>query len=99
MAARYRAWVENLKWDWCISRQRYFGVPFPVWYCDACGEPLSADADRLPLDPTETAPERHCAACGGARITPERDVMDTWATSSMTPQIVGEMFDDPALYA
>ncbi|HST88667.1 MAG TPA: class I tRNA ligase family protein, partial [Ktedonobacterales bacterium] len=88
-----------LKWDWCISRQRTFGVPFPVWYCDACGEPLIADEDRLPLDPTETAPERPCAACGGASFTPERDVMDTWATSSMTPQIVGEMFDDPALYA
>ena len=99
MAARYREWVENLKWDWCISRQRTFGVPFPVWYCDACGEPLIADEDRLPLDPTETAPERPCAACGGASFTPERDVMDTWATSSMTPQIVGEMFDDPALYA
>ena len=98
MAARYREWVENLKWDWGISRQRTFGVPFPVWYCDACGEPLIADEARLPLDPTETAPDRPCAACGGASFTPERDVMDTWATSSMTPQIVGAMFDDPALY-
>jgi valyl-tRNA synthetase len=99
MAARYREWVENLKWDWGISRQRYFGVPFPVWYCDACGEPLIADESQLPLDPTDTAPDRPCDACGGASFTPERDVMDTWATSSMTPQIVGEMFDDPALYA
>ncbi|HEV2459392.1 MAG TPA: valine--tRNA ligase, partial [Ktedonobacterales bacterium] len=98
MGARYREWVENLKWDWGVSRQRYFGVPFPLWYCDACGEVLLADESALPVDPTETAPGRACA-CGSTSFTPERDVMDTWATSSMSPQIVGRFLSEPALYA
>jgi valyl-tRNA synthetase len=98
MAARYRDWVEHLAWDWCISRQRSFGVAFPLWYCDGCGEVLLADEDALPIDPTETPSGRACA-CGGTSFTPERDVMDTWATSSMTPQIAGRWLDDPALYA
>jgi valyl-tRNA synthetase len=97
MAARYREWVENLKWDWCISRQRYFGVPFPLWHCDACGAILLADEADLPIDPTTTQPRSACA-CGGESFTPERDVMDTWATSSMSPQIVGQWLADPALY-
>jgi valyl-tRNA synthetase len=97
MAARYRAWVEHLNWDWCISRQRYFGVPFPVWRCDACGAIILADAADLPIDPTVTAPTAACA-CGATSFTPETDVMDTWATSSMTPQIVGQWLTDPALY-
>jgi valyl-tRNA synthetase len=97
MKARYRAWVENLHWDWCISRQRYFGVPFPVWYCDACGEVMVADAAQLPVDPTDQEPERACG-CGSTAFTPERDVMDTWATSSLSPQIVGQWLADDGLY-
>jgi valyl-tRNA synthetase len=97
MKSRYHAWVENLHWDWCISRQRYFGVPFPVWYCDACGEVMLADEDRLPLDPTEQQPEQPCS-CGSTSFTPEWDVMDTWATSSLTPQIVGQWLADQELY-
>jgi valyl-tRNA synthetase len=97
MKARYRAWVENLGWDWCISRQRYFGVPFPLWYCDACGEIMLAGEDQLPLDPTEQQPARACT-CGSNSFTPEEDVMDTWATSSMSPQIAGRWLTDPALY-
>jgi valyl-tRNA synthetase len=97
MQARYRAWVENLHWDWCISRQRYFGVPFPVWYCDACGEVMVADEAQLPVDPTDREPERACS-CGSASFTPERDVMDTWATSSLSPQIVGQWLADDRLY-
>ena len=98
MAARYREWVENLKWDWGISRQRYFGVPIPAWYCDACGETLLPDASELPVDPQERAPARPCS-CGGTAFTPERDVMDVWATASMTPQIAGRWLTEPALYA
>lgn len=98
MATRYREWVENLSWDWCISRQRAFGVPFPVWYCEGCGEPLFADPAELPVDPTATAPSRTCT-CGATTVTPEADVMDTWATSSLSPQIVGQWLTDPELYA
>jgi valyl-tRNA synthetase len=99
MGARYQQWVQNLNWDWCISRQRVFGVPFPLWTCDGCGEIVLADAADLPLDPTQTPPKAPCPACGGASFTPEQDVMDTWATSSLTPQIAGGWLSDPALYA
>ena len=99
MANRYREWVEHLRWDWCISRQRTFGVPFPVWYCDDCGEPLVASGDHLPVDPTETRPPVARCACGGESFSPETDVMDTWATSSMSPQIVGGWLSNPTLYA
>jgi valyl-tRNA synthetase len=95
MRARYRTWVENLNWDWCISRQRYFGVPFPVWYCQSCGEVVLAEPDRLPVDPLEDTPAQPCA-CGGTEFTPEEDIFDTWMTSSMSPQIVGRWLDgDP----
>jgi valyl-tRNA synthetase len=97
MKSRYREWVENLGWDWCISRQRYFGVPIPVWYCDACGKILVADEEQLPVDPTEQKPLIACD-CGSTSFTPEEDVMDTWATSSMSPQIVGRWLTDKSLY-
>jgi valyl-tRNA synthetase len=87
MQSRFQQWVENLNWDWCISRQRYFGVTFPVWYCSDCGDVHIANVGDLPVDPTETEPTDKCT-CGGIRFTPEKDVMDTWATSSLTPQLV-----------
>jgi valyl-tRNA synthetase len=96
MHSRYRAWVENLNWDWCISRQRYFGVPFPLWYCKDCGEVILAAEAQLPVDPTETTPDRPCPHCGGESFNPEEDVLDTWATSSLTPQIVGRWLDQNA---
>lgn len=99
METRFREWVEGLAWDWCLSRQRTFGVPFPVWTCDACGALMLADDDELPVDPTTHSPSRPCSACGGTAFTPETDVMDTWATSSLSPQIVGQRLRDPALYA
>ncbi|MEJ2351483.1 MAG: valine--tRNA ligase [Anaerolineales bacterium] len=89
MRSRYRSWVENLAWDWCISRQRIYGVPFPVWYCQACGEISVADDEQLPVDPSVERPSKPCQ-CGSTEFTPEEDVLDTWATSSMTPQIVGQ---------
>lgn len=95
MKTRYTHWVEGLNQDWCISRQRYFGVPFPVWYrVGADGEPdfaspIFAAAEALPMDPaTDTPPgfnEDQRDVPGG--FTGDPDVMDTWATSSMTPQI------------
>jgi valyl-tRNA synthetase len=97
MASRYTSWVENLNWDWCISRQRYFGVPFPIWYCADCGQTILADPAELPVDPTTQPPARSCV-CGSTRFTPETDIMDTWATSSLSPQICGHWQRDPALY-
>ncbi len=89
MQARYRAWVEGLNWDWCLSRQRYFGVPFPVWYCRSCGETLLAQESQLPVEPTVTQPIHPCPKCGSADFIPEEDIFDTWATSSLSPQIAG----------
>lgn len=87
MKARYDDWVNNLSWDWCISRQRFFGIPFPVWHCQSCKEVLCATPDMLPLDPQEQAYGKPCSKCGGTDIVGETDVMDTWNTSSLTPQI------------
>ena len=86
MKNRYTLWVENLKWDWCISRQRYFGVPIPIWYCKQCGKVISAKEEVLPINPVETVPNSPCS-CGCNEFTPESSVLDTWATSSVTPQI------------
>ena len=98
MQARYRAWVENLNWDWCISRQRYYGIAFPVWYCKSCGEIILADEGQLPVEPLDEQPHKACSNCGGINFEPELDVMDTWATSSLTPQIVGHWLRDPEFY-
>lgn len=93
MRARYRDWVDNLQWDWCISRQRLHGVPFPVWYCSDCGEVILADDGQLPVDPRDRSPDRSCT-CGSISFDADNDVMDTWATSSMTPQIIGKFLED-----
>lgn len=88
MQSRYNEWVSNVAWDWCISRQRYFGVPFPVWYCKKCGHPVIADEKDLPVNPLVTSPKiSACPVCGHSEFEPETDVMDTWATSSVTPLI------------
>jgi valyl-tRNA synthetase len=88
MEVRFRNWVENLKWDWCISRQRYYGVPFPLWICRSCGEVVLALESQLPVDPsTARPPVETCPKCGGREIDPETDIMDTWMTSSCTPFI------------
>ena len=86
MHSRYTEWVENIMWDWCISRQRYFGVPFPVWYCKDCNEPIFASKEDLPVNPLTDKPSAKCP-CGCTEVIPEKDVMDTWATSSVTPLI------------
>ena len=86
MKKRYEHWVQNLTWDWCISRQRHFGVPFPLWYCKKCEAIILADEKDLPVDPVKDKPKKKCS-CGSNEFIPEYDVMDTWATSSLTPQI------------
>ncbi|MFV0380399.1 MAG: valine--tRNA ligase [Anaerorhabdus sp.] len=86
MINRYNDWVENIMWDWCISRQRYFGVPFPVWYCKKCDKPIFANKNDCPVNPLVDKPKDKCS-CGCDEFYPESDVMDTWATSSVTPLI------------
>ena len=94
MRSRYENWIDGLRWDWCISRQRYFGVPFPVWYCKACGEVILAREDELPVDPLIDPPPAPCPSCGSEEYVPERDVLDTWATSSLTPILAAELVED-----
>jgi len=92
MKIRLDNWIKGLKWDWCISRQRYFGVPFPVWYCKSCGRVILADKKKLPVDPlTDKPPVKKCPGCQGTEFLPEKDVLDTWATSSLTPQLAIEL--------
>lgn len=86
MKNKYETWVSNLKWDWCISRQRYFGIPLPVWYCSNCGKTIVASEDMLPIDPKIDYPRNICS-CGCKSFIPELSVLDTWATSSLTPYI------------
>ena len=88
MKERYVEWVNNLRWDWNISRQRFYGVPFPVWYCKGCEEVILAGEKELPVDPLVSNPSvSSCPKCGGTVFEPEKDVMDTWMTSSLTPLI------------
>jgi valyl-tRNA synthetase len=92
MRTRYENWISNLGWDWAISRQRFFGIPFPVWYCEKCGEVKLAEEKDLPVDPLTDKPKGKCAKCGSSKFTPEKDVLDTWATSSISPQLALQLF-------
>ena len=95
MRYRYEHWVYGLQWDWLISRQRYFGVPFPVWYCSKCDKEILARKEDLPVDPlVDKPPVSKCPACGCTKFKPEKDVLDTWATSSLTPQISTRLVKD-----
>jgi valyl-tRNA synthetase len=107
MRVRYDTWLEGLNADWLVSRQRYFGVPFPIWYrVDVDGNRAYDDLllpsdDDLPVDPSTDCPagftEGQRDKPGG--FTADPDVMDTWATSSLTPQIATGWVDDPDLFA
>ena len=86
MKVRIDQWIDGLAWDWCISRQRFFGVRFPVWYSKRAGEEgkiLVADIDQLPCDPEVDLPKGYSRE----EVTFETDIMDTWATSSISPQL------------
>ena len=99
MQSRYEAWVNGLNQDWCISRQRFFGVPFPVWYhIDDKGNidysrPIYANVEQLPVDPMIDVPNGFVESQRGQPngFVGEKDIMDTWATSSVTPQIAMEI--------
>lgn len=93
MKSRYKNWVENIGWDWGLSRQRFFGIPFPAWHCMSCKAILLADENQLPIDPQETAyPGKTCPECKSSEIKPDTDVMDTWNTSSLTPYVCASYF-------
>ena len=106
MRVRFEDWANGLQGDWNVTRQRFFGVPFPIWYpIDADGEvdwlsPIPASEDSLPVDPTTMAPpgytEEQRNQPGGFAADP--DVMDTWNTSSMSPQIASKWEEDPDLF-
>ena len=96
MKSRFIDWVENLQWDWCLSRQRVFGIPFPVWHNQTTGKILLPDEKDLPVDPQEQKyPLSYAHDLQGIEnqtIVPDTDVMDTWNTSSLTPYICREMW-------
>ena len=99
MFNNYELWVNSLKWDWCVSRQRFYGVPFPFWICAECGEVILADEKDLPVNPFEQKPPiNKCPRCGSAKIEPETDVMDTWATSSCTPFLLRDLGESRDLF-
>jgi valyl-tRNA synthetase len=88
MRRRLEDWIDGLKWDWNITRQRRYGVPFPVWFCRSCAAPVLARLEDLPVDPlTDKPPVTACPSCGSTDLAGDPDVMDTWMTSSLTPQI------------
>ncbi|MFH1400211.1 MAG: valine--tRNA ligase [Nanoarchaeota archaeon] len=94
MKVRYQHWVGGLQWNWCISRQRFYGVPFPVWYSKKTGEIILPDDEQLPVDPMRNRPRTLPAGHTAEDIIAETDVMDTWATSSVTPLINAKWGDD-----
>ncbi|MBD3310746.1 valine--tRNA ligase [Candidatus Woesearchaeota archaeon] len=99
MKNRYDNWVEGLQWDWCISRQLPFGIPFPVWYCKKCDNVIVAREDDLPVDPTvDKPPVDKCPECGGIEFEGEIDILNTWATSSLTPTIAKDLLKGTKAY-
>jgi valyl-tRNA synthetase len=93
MKIKLEQWINSISWDWCISRQRFFGVPFPVWYSKKLGEkgkPIFASQDQLPVDPLKDLPRGYSKD----EVDPDFDVMDTWATSSVSPQLNSHGIND-----
>jgi valyl-tRNA synthetase len=96
MKARLDQWIDGLRYDWNISRQRFYGVPIPVWYCQSCQTPHIPSLDLLPVDPAEDpCPVPACDRCSGDQFEGDTDVLDTWMTSSLTPLILTNWAQTP----
>jgi valyl-tRNA synthetase len=91
MFKRYENWIKGLDWDWNISRDRHFGIPIPIWYCKKCDKNILPEEKELPIDPLQV--EKKCPKCKEI-AEPEKKVLDTWATSSLTPQIAASLVKD-----
>ena len=87
MKKRYEEWVTGLKWDWCISRERFYGVPIPVFSCDNCDKVIIPAEDQLPMILSQRKEIHNCPDCKIGKMIPERSVLDTWFTSSLSPDI------------
>ncbi len=84
MFLRIENWINQMEWDWCISRQRIFATPIPVWFCATCGAMVLPDEEDLPIDPTVSRPAKPCSTCGSSEFIGEEDVLDTWMDSSIS---------------
>ena len=90
-------WVDGLEWDWCISRQRVFGIPIPFWTCEKCGETHAPDEKSLPVDPAADKPPREKCSCGG-KLVGEKAICDGWVDSSITPLIITGWPDNKQMF-
>ncbi len=86
-------WVDGLEWDWCISRQRVFGIPIPFWYCKECGKNYAPSEKDLPVDPAKDKPPIEKCECGG-KLAGETSICDGWVDSSITPLVIAGWPDD-----
>jgi valyl-tRNA synthetase len=84
MFLRMENWISQMEWDWCISRQRIFATPIPVWFCRKCGTMILPHEEDLPVDPTIQKPDTACPKCGSSEVNGEEDVLDTWMDSSIS---------------
>jgi len=99
MKQRLIEWINNIEWDWVISRQRIFGTPIPFWYCENCGFIIPPKKEQLPVDTTKDKPPiDFCPKCGSKNISGTSDVCDCWVDSSITPLIITKFFEDKTFF-
>jgi len=87
MQKRYEEWVSGLKWDWCISRERFFGIPIPAYVCNLCNYVFIPEKNTFPINPNLETKILPCSKCKKGSLIPEKGVLDTWFTSALTPDI------------